>query len=779
MMKEIKRLHALGFAVHLLRPKSKAPLENKWTTGPRKTLDELKAAYKPGMNIGVRLGKESALVIHNEDLLKRRHFLAAIDCDVKSRDKKHTDEMEEKLFELFGEKLTDAPCVASGRGNGSKHIYVVTGAPAEPKRLAQSFDKVKVHMPSVRASKGDIERLSSLEIEKGMRMRPAWEISFMGEGQQVVLPPSIHPDSGKHYIWSRPLTSLAALPLIEQKKGAVREEVENEKKPFTPVEVFLELEGLSPRIEAMITTGEGCDDRSAGLFAAALGMCRAGMSDDAILTVLTDKKNYLGDVAYEHTQSSSRAKAAEWVRRYTLSKARNETDAARDFDLEVVTTKLDTEEAETQEKEILGVVSWKSQIERSGKNADGAPKPTLKNINLILSNAVAQPLFKSNDFAFRHFYGIDTPWGEKKDCELDDTSMVRIKHWLSENFSFEPSVNAIEEATALGLSRNKYHPVRDYLNELPAWDGVLRIDTWLKKYLGAKAREPYLSEISRKFMIGMVARIFEPGVKFDNTLIFEGVEDIGKSSMCAILAGGKENFLDNLPNLDDKDARLNLQGKWIIEIGELANIRYTSIEKIKAFLSCQTDRVRPPYGKRSIDLPRQCMFIGTTNDYKYLKGNTGNRRFWPTLTTKMEFDLFRADRDQLFAEALVAYRAGEALEISKKAKEQARREQMERLGEDENLSMQEALLDFLDLEKTKPETERMNLKKFKLAEMFQPERPFGNWNSQSYSLQNAAQVLSQNGFNKRVIEGRHWWRKLDKKGGEGAAEENADEVSMW
>ena len=345
MMKEIKRLHALGFAVHLLKAKSKAPIESKWSSGERKSIIQLKQSYRPGMNIGVRLGAASKI---------GKRFLAVIDCDVKSREKKHLDELEDKLFKLFGEKLAGAPMVASGRGNGSKHIYILTAAPVSPQRLSQASEKVKVHMPSVKASKSDIERLSTLDIKNGMRMRAAWEISLMGEGQQVVLPPSIHPDSGKHYIWSRPFLRAGDAPLIKIGVDlAPKAERESVVADWKPVEVMLDLEDISPRVKKMIVSGEGVDDNSAALFTAALAMCSAGMSDDAILSVLTDRDNYLGACAYSHTQSKSRLKAANWVKNYTLKKARGETSMASRFAEEVEEVPLTEEEARAQENEMI------------------------------------------------------------------------------------------------------------------------------------------------------------------------------------------------------------------------------------------------------------------------------------------------------------------------------------------------------------------------------------------------------------------------------------------
>lgn len=367
MLHEARRLHALGLAIHWLQPHSKKPVENRWTTGPRKSIDELKSLYKPGLNMGVRLGKAS--------LIKDGGFLAVIDCDVKSRDKKHIEEMEEKLFELFGERLTDAPRVASGRGNGSRHYYIVTKEPATSRRLAQSTAKVKVLMTGVKPSRSDIERLSTLDLGKGYRMRAAWEISLMGEGAQVVLPPSIHPDSGKHYIWSKPLLKAGELSLTDvggdgpEKPAHLN--VDNDDLGFKPVKVVnLRKTKLSESIIELIETGENCEDRSAALFTASMAMARAGLSREQILSVLTDRENFLGACGYDHAQTNSRERAWKWVEKYTVQKAEGEIKAEKAFNATVKESALQNlmefDDTEVQAEESAG-------FHTIGKN--GALKP--------------------------------------------------------------------------------------------------------------------------------------------------------------------------------------------------------------------------------------------------------------------------------------------------------------------------------------------------------------------------------------------------------------------
>ena len=199
-----------------------------------------------------------------------------------------------------------------------------------------------------------------------------------------------------------------------------------------------------------------------------------------------------------------------------------------------------------------------------------------------------------------------------------------------------------------------FHPVRDYLNALN-WDKIPRIDDWLLLYLGAEQSD-YNRAVGARWLIGAVARIFNPGCKNDTCLILEGPQGSFKSSALEVLANPW--FNDDMPQLGTKDAAQNLSGKWIHELSELDALRNAEVSSVKSFISRNSDHFRPSYGRYTVDVPRQCVFAGTCNHSDYLKDDTGGRRFWPVRCSNILLDVLQRDRDQLWAEAVHHFHNG-------------------------------------------------------------------------------------------------------------------------
>lgn len=291
---------------------------------------------------------------------------------------------------------------------------------------------------------------------------------------------------------------------------------------------------------------------------------------------------------------------------------------------------------------------------------DGEPRPVLANAILALRTA---PEWKGvlwhDEFASTAVARNPPPWHPKQRAwqatKWSDRFDLLVADWLQHQGILVPASIAGQAVEAVAHD-HLYHPVRDYLDSLH-WDGTKRIDSWLSSYLGA-TNSAYTLAVGPRWLISAVARIYSPGAKVDCALILEGPQGIKKSSALQIM--GRPWFTDRLSELGSKDAAMETRSVWIIEIAELDTMTRAEVGTIKAFISRTTDRFRPPYGKRLVDLPRQCVFAGSVNpEGGYLKDATGGRRFWPVACGAVDIAAIEHDRDQLWAEACVRFHAGD------------------------------------------------------------------------------------------------------------------------
>lgn len=321
-------------------------------------------------------------------------------------------------------------------------------------------------------------------------------------------------------------------------------------------------------------------------------------------------------------------------------------------------------------------VDWKEKLTRK---KDGTLKPTISNLKLILNN---DPDLKGalayDEFSRQQMVCRSIPWrlGYNSTC-WTDIDAAQLQSYLEDNYEYLGNEKYINKAVEIIANGNEYHPIKKYLSRLE-WDRRERIDTVLIDYLGAEDNE-YTRAVGRKWLIAAVARIKNPGCKFDNMLILVGDQGIGKSQFFKQIVGNLEWFSDSVTKADNsRESMEQLAGKWIIEFGELSAMGKSKVEHIKAHLSRTTDSYRPAYGRRKNDFPRQCVFGGSTNSYEFLTDQTGNRRFWPVkvnnadrMWNEMKLDIV----DQIWAEALHCLERGEKLHLDPELEKLAIREQ--------------------------------------------------------------------------------------------------------
>lgn len=294
---------------------------------------------------------------------------------------------------------------------------------------------------------------------------------------------------------------------------------------------------------------------------------------------------------------------------------------------------------------------WEAQLTRK----DGRIAKTLRNVGIVLEHApelVGAIAF--DDFAQRMVATRKTPAGDAGPWTDDHDLQVTI--WLQgSQWAIEAGDDLVSRAVRAVASRHRVHPLRDQLAALK-WDGVPRVDTWTTTYLGAEDSEVHRA-IGSTWMLGAIARAFEPGCKVDAALILEGNQGAGKSTVLRVLALGY--FSDELADIGGKDAAMQLQGAWIHELAELDAVNRAEATRVKSFLTRSVDRFRPPWGRHVVEVPRQCVFAGSTNRDDWQRDETGGRRFLPVRVGAIDLEALRRDVEQLWAEALVRFRAGE------------------------------------------------------------------------------------------------------------------------
>lgn len=317
--------------------------------------------------------------------------------------------------------------------------------------------------------------------------------------------------------------------------------------------------------------------------------------------------------------------------------------------------KVDAYRARRIAKKLQQPPDWRAELEQRGERYAGHEANVLR---ALRTAPELHDLLRFDEFRQFVEFGRVPPWrklhlGDRWTDEDD----LHLQVWL-QGQRIDVRQRHVVADCVLTVARDwTVHPVRQYLERL-TWDSEPRLQLWLAEYLGAVAPPDYLAAIGTKFLISAVARIMAPGCQADHVLTLEGPQGAGKSRTVQIL--GAPWTTDGLPDLHSKDAAIHLSAVWLVELAELAALRKSELEGVKAFLTRRVDRYRPPYGRREVAVPRQCVFIATTNEGSYLRDPSGNRRFWPVRCGRIDLAALERDRDQLLAEAMHRYAQGDA-----------------------------------------------------------------------------------------------------------------------
>ena len=656
-----------GLAIHWLKPSSKAPIGTEWSSAPRADLDALRRSYVPGVNVGVRLGEPSKI---------GGSYLHIIDLDI--RDPSQANAAWSRLIELWPEaESAEIPTVISGSGGASRHLYFCIDRPFRSRKIAHSGQKF-------------ID-------ERTGRKRWTWEIELLGTGKQAVMPPSIHPDTGLPYSWGNAIDldvfALGLGPTVTstQARGwGISDANSLETATATKPPLGLSL-SESEALLRDLPVADWCDDRDGWL---AVGMALhhefSGSEMAFDLWCNFSKRSEKFDAKDQARVWRSFQSKPNSVRMATLSRvvaAERFQDMFDEEPANIGDLGLDAESSALvgnpgpQATKTDSADLWKRKLERSDA---GAFKPTLHNLTLIVSNdprtrgLVRKNLF-TQEIVQHGSPGRFKPlrqgprgtkqlqgtlwevrdsingdlWDDSKDHAIRDMLEAPVRQG---GYGIKVADRDLRAAVDLSAGRNAFHPVQDYLNSL-TWDQQPRLEGLFVRFLGVRDT-PYTREVARLTVVAGVARVFQPGHKFDFVPILEGVQGKRKSTFIETLGLHWFGELDG--NFSDRKALVEkMQGALVLEIPELSGFTRGEVQDIKAFVSAREDKVRLAYAHRAQVFQRQCIFIGSTNESEYLRDSTGGRRFWPLACNIQEIDTtgFKREVHQVWAEALAVYRS--------------------------------------------------------------------------------------------------------------------------
>jgi hypothetical protein len=430
--------------------------------------------------------------------------------------------------------------------------------------------------------------------------------------------------------------ALEAFPLPQEAAPARRQRLQRRPAPKAPAQAR---SGDEDALRAAIRDGQGHGvSRSEAVWFVVHEMLRRGYAPERVEAVLLDDRNGVSAHVREHPEG-----AQAYARR--------------------------------QVNQALGELQFVCKADKKGKPT-GEPLGSVDNINIGLHKLGVRLSY--NEFADQILIKGLPGFGPI----LEDAAVDRLWLTLGRQFKLDVRQGLLFTVVKDTARLNSFHPVRDYLDGLQ-WDGVKRLDYWLRDYAHAVDSE-YTRAVGALLLTAAVRRVRQPGCKFDEMVVLEDpVQGSLKSTALEVLAVRAEWFADDLPlSANGKEVIELLRGKWIVEAAELSGLRRAEVQHIKALLSRRFDRGRMAYDRTTSEVPRQCVICGTTNDSEYLKDTTGNRRFWPVRTNWFDVEALKGNVAQLWAEAAAREASGVGIRLPEKLWPIAAKHQERRLTKD-------------------------------------------------------------------------------------------------
>ncbi len=571
----------------------KCPIDKNWTRRPYDTFDA-DQHMKNGGNVGIRL----------------RPYDLVVDVDPRSDDGRFGVPAFVEFVLSLGVDPTHWPTVCTG--GGGYHYYL-----KKPEDIA-----VKDSLPDFPG------------------------VEFKTVGRQVVAAGSVHP-SGKPYLWDPLNDDVSNAPpcpqiLLDAICKATKNVSGAEAGVHTPEELKTMLDALNPE-----------DFREHARWFQLMQACHhatSGLAEDVFIDWSVSDSEYLDEgPAISRRWESLDASKDKAITVHTLYMYLK--DADRQDLIPRPSAEEDFEDITDEEVRDL-VKNSLSLPKRLSVNKNSKASDTFWNAFIAVSIAPLIPAFDELKQQVV-FQAHDLPWNDDYGRNLDENTIRLVRHYLINKYrsnDYQPSKDNVYEAISTLAYENKFNPTLQYLDTL-TWDGVSRVKRLFTDYFKTED-STYAKAVSTCFMVAAVRRQRQPGCKFDTIPVLRGPQGCGKSTGIRYLFGDKWFSDAEIGDLKGKDAPLTLQGIWVQEFAELDGMKRADVDTFKAFSSRAVDRVRPPYGRSVMELPRRCVFIGTANEGGFLKDGTGNRRFWPLhINAQVNLEGLRSDRDQLWAEA--------------------------------------------------------------------------------------------------------------------------------